>query len=199
VSIHEDAIWTVGIDGTAPTPLFRSAAVDPIGIDLSFVRYSPDGSMLAFVRNLHPGDASQVRIFVADADGTHVHRLTDATGPGLETDFAWSPDSKHIGFNLWVPVDPANVGGDWEPRPIGIAAVDAGGAASPILETGPSQGSQGATFEWSPDGSVLIAMPTKPTMAVMLNKPTIIDVVTGAARPLDVTVNAETSWQRLAP
>ncbi len=197
-SIAEDALWTLGIDGAAPRELIRKNAATSSGGDLSYARFSPDGSMLAFQQNLLP-DEPYIRIFVANADGTGARRLTNEAGPGYETDFAWSPDSKQIAFNRWVSVDPAQPSGDWEPQPIGIASVDRGGAGSSVFTAGPSQGSLGADFEWSPDGSALIAMPARPGQAVRLNPPTLIDVATGEARTLDLTTNAFASWQRLAP
>ena len=183
----------------------RAEGADPqerrhLGRRRSLVRALLAGRIDAGVHpELLPDHAEQLRIFVANADGTGAHRLTNVTGLGDEADFAWSPDSKQIAFNRWVPVDPAKLDGAWEPQPIGIAIVDGGGAGSSVFAAGPSQGSVGADFEWAPDGSALIAIPTRPDQAVTLTKPTIIDVDTGDARVLDVTTNAMASWQRLAP
>jgi hypothetical protein len=198
-SIGEDAIWTVGLDGAPPRELIRRTEATSGGGDLSEARYSPDGSKLAFQQNLLPDDPNQVRIFIANADGTNARRLTNATGPGVETDFAWSPDGTRIAFNRWVPVDATRRGGDWEPLAIGIAVVGEGDGPSPVTAAGPSQGAQGAVFDWSPDGSVLIAMAAKPAQAVLLDKPMIIDVTRGEVRSLGLGTNAAMSWQRLAP
>jgi hypothetical protein len=198
VSVKEDALWTVGIDGAEAKPLFqRTAGTDPDG-SFWYVRYSPDGTKLAYVERT-PDKPDQLRIWVADADGTHAHRLTNTVGRGDEAEFAWSPDSTHIAFNHWRPEDPANPDGDWDSLPIGIAAVDGGEVGSPVTPTGVSLGSQAATFEWSPEGSALIAIPHRPDIALTYTNPVIIDVATGDTRTLDVLVSTAANWQRQAP
>jgi dipeptidyl aminopeptidase/acylaminoacyl peptidase len=190
-SIPDVAMWTIGVDGGAPTELFRRAAGEPGG--MWDVRYSPDGTMLAFVSD------ADWRIYVVNADGTGLRRLTNAAGLGEETRFTWSPDSRFIAFNQWTPIDPDHPEGDWQPHPIGIAQVPAGDGGSPVVDTGPSLGAQGADFDWSPDGRSLIAIPTRPDIASRLNEPILIDVATGEPTTLHVTVNERTNWQRLAP
>lgn len=198
-SITEDALWALGVDGSPPRELLRRSGAESGGGDLQRARYSPDGTMIAFERNMLPEADGQLRIFIANADGTGARRLTDATGLGLETDLAWSPDSRFIAFNRWEPEDPAQPGGNWVPREIGVAAVGDGAGPQPVVPTGPSLGTQGADFEWSPDGSSLIAIPSRPSIASRLNQPLVIDVTTGEPRTLDVTVNERTNWQRVMP
>jgi WD40 repeat protein len=194
MSVKEDALWTVGIDGGAPERIYQRTAGTPTDGTFWYVRYSPDGTKLAYIMRL-PEHQDQTRIFIADADGTHAHRLTNTTGAGDETEFAWSPDSTRIAFNWWLPPDPNGP----NPEPISIAAVDGGEAGSPVVAVGPSQGVAGALFEWSPDGSALIAMPGKPDIAVQYSKPLVVDVTKGEVRTLDILVSAAASWQRQAP
>ncbi len=198
VSIAEDALWVIGTDGGAGTEIIRRSPADSGIGGLSYVRFSPDGSKVAFHQAV-PGADHEWRIFVANADGTAVRRLSDATGMGEESGFEWSPDGTRIAFNRWHPVDPANPDGEWHPEPIGLVRVGDSEGGSPVIATGPSLGVQGADFEWSPDGSALIAIPSKPEMASRLNQPMIIDVATGEVRMLEVTTTELTSWQRLAP
>lgn len=194
-SIKEEALWTIGIDGVPPTRIFQRAPGTEPDASFQWARFSPDGTKLAYLDRAQP---DQLRIFVANADGTSPHRLTNTTGTGDEREFAWSPDSSRIAFNHWRPEDPAKPDGDWDSLPIGIAAADGGAAGSPVTPTGVSQGSQAATFEWSPDGSSLIAIPTKPDIAVTYNNPVIIDVATGDTRTLDILVSTAANWQRQA-
>jgi dipeptidyl aminopeptidase/acylaminoacyl peptidase len=198
VSIAEDALWVVSTDGGAGTEIIRrSAAESGIG-GLSSVRFSPDGSKVAFHQQV-PGADHEWRIFVANADGTAVRRLTDATGMGEENGFEWSPDSTRIAFNRWNPVDEANPDGDWHPQPIGVVTVGDSEGGSPVNAIGPSLGAQGADYEWSPDGTAVIALPSKAQQSTRLVKPLLIDATTGEARTLDVRTIEVTSWQRLAP
>jgi hypothetical protein len=62
--------------------------------------------------------------------------------------------------------------------------------------------SDGAWFDYSPDGTALISIPATilgapyPTTNV---QPTTIDTRTGEARTLDWPVGSVLTWQRLAP
>lgn len=190
-SIAEDALWTVGIDGAPPTRILQQTPGTQHDGTYRYVRFSPDGTKLAYVMQLKPDES---RIFVADADGTHAHRLTDTTELSDENEFAWSPDSTHIAFNRFLPFDTTP-----NPEPIGIAAVDGGAGGSPVVAAGPSQGVAGAVFEWSPDGSALIAIPGRPDIAFTYTSPVIIDLAKGETRTLDILVSTAADWQRQAP
>ncbi len=67
------------------------------------VALSPDGRQLAWViqRDGKP------TIEVADADGSHAHRVTAAAKPGTcaESGIAWAPDSRHLAFIANCRVD----------------------------------------------------------------------------------------------
>ncbi len=70
------------------------------------------------------------------------------------------------------------------------------------MSTGPTPVSDGAWFDYSPDGTSLISIPGTilgtpyPTTHV---NPTVIDVATGKARTVDWQVGSVMTWQRLAP
>jgi TolB protein len=56
--------------------------------------WSPDGTKIAFVR----GQGDSVNIWVMNADGTDVHRLTAS---GKDYDPSWSPDGRQIVFSSY--------------------------------------------------------------------------------------------------
>jgi LysM repeat protein len=58
----------------------------------AFPRWSPDGQQIAFQRDT----GGNVDIYIMNADGDHVRRLTDA--PGHDALPAWTPDGRRIVF-----------------------------------------------------------------------------------------------------
>jgi Tol biopolymer transport system component len=74
-------VWSSGADGNGSRRLLRRA-YSPA--------WSPDGSRLAFVSN-RSGDEE---VYVANADGTRLTRLTRLSVPDLAP--AWSPDGKRL-------------------------------------------------------------------------------------------------------
>jgi Tol biopolymer transport system component len=55
--------------------------------------WSPNGKQVAFEKEVEPGN---VEVFVMNADGTDVRRLTDSPGPDVWPD--WFPDGRRIAF-----------------------------------------------------------------------------------------------------
>jgi Tol biopolymer transport system component len=83
------SIYVLPLDGSAaPTQI---TDVGP-GIDADPI-WSPDGSQLAFRREVGDGER---RVMLMGTDGSDVRQLTD--GPGLDQDPAWSPDGARIAF-----------------------------------------------------------------------------------------------------
>lgn len=76
-------IWTIAADGTQLRRLIRKA---------SLPSWSPDGTLIAFVSH-RSGDEE---LYVANADGTGVRRLTRSPGPDLSP--AWSSDGQRIAW-----------------------------------------------------------------------------------------------------
>jgi Tol biopolymer transport system component len=129
-------IWVVNADGSNPTKLIDDGSVPA---------WSPDGNEIAFAR-ADPGTfvpagnnavGTGFSIYVMDADGTNVHRLTSA----VHEDFApaWSPDGTHIAFLR---------SGE------GVFVMNADGTGQRQL-TGPEIEVFGAP-DWSPDGATLV-------------------------------------------
>ena len=107
---------------------------------------------------------------------------------------AWSPDSKRIAFDRWLKNEST---GTWDIQPIGIASVSDGAVTS----LGPTPVSDGAWFDFSPDGASLISIPgtvlgeSYPTTLVT---PMAIDTTTGQTRTLDWQIGSALTWQRRA-
>ena len=78
-------IWIMNADGSNQRPLLTDAAFE----SPTELRWSPDGRSIAF--NAYANDISNVRVIViANADGSHAHRLTtNVTGEQWPS---WSPD-----------------------------------------------------------------------------------------------------------
>ncbi|MDF2752052.1 MAG: TolB protein [Gaiellaceae bacterium] len=135
--------------------------------------WSPDGSRIAFTSVRRDG------IFVMNADGTSLRRVT--TSPSLDLEATWSPDGRRLAFSRNVPgykteifvvgVDgkglrrlTSNRGADYEPdwAPNGkrIAwsfVASRAGIPSGIFTMNPDASSkrirgQGIAPDWSPDG-----------------------------------------------
>lgn len=118
-------VRTHGLDGTAQEQQLRSGAADP------FVRWSPDGTRLAYVVT---GEHSAT--VIANADGTDPHDV----GVGLNAEgVAWSPDGGRIAFS-WATGK-------------GTTAISILDLATSDVERLPSIDGYWRSFDWSPDGT----------------------------------------------
>jgi Tol biopolymer transport system component len=93
-----EGIWTVNVDGTE-----REQLTAPGGglTDLSQPAWSPNGTAIAFqgARPTGSDGAYEEDIYLVDADGSNVRRLTDGSIPVGEP--AWSPDGSKIAYTRW--------------------------------------------------------------------------------------------------
>lgn len=173
------------------------------GDDLGDSRWSPDGTAVVY-HTAPPDDRESQRLFIVKADGTDARQITDAPGIWWDIDATWSPTSDRIAFDRYE-----QVGGSWLVRQLAIYDVASGElleigplprearAAQPNPGDGTASFGEGYWFEWSPDGTSLLAIPGEG-----LAHPVLIDVATGEWRNLDPTVAPDfvfQAWQRVAP
>jgi Tol biopolymer transport system component len=124
--------------------------------DIEYPAWSPDGSEVAFMAQ-EPGangNDPDYNLFVMDADGRHVHRLTTYTGEDGWP--AWSPDGSQIVFSSTR--DDCAVSDDSGCRSTG----DIGPWADVWIMNADGSNQRRVTFEfgqffaWSPDGSAIL-------------------------------------------
>src|SRR5256885_8849439 len=121
----------MNLDGSGLRRLTRHPGID---FDPA---WSPDGTVIAFWRALHRGKRETRQIFVVNADGSGLRRLT--WGANSEAP-AWSPDGKRIAF-----ARTASKRGDiWMMRPDGTGQQRVTGGAAD--DDDPA---------WAPDGTAI--------------------------------------------
>jgi len=174
-------------------------------------RWSPDGQWLAFLSKRADKYAN---VWLLPTGGGEAWRLTDSKSDVAQ--LSWSPDGKWIAFVAPEPAPPDKekrdrekddarvVDGDDRPGRLWLISVpqQAGGAreARQLLSPGRSvggmpEGGAADALDWSPDGRTIAfahtARPTAndwPTSDISL-----VDVASGAVRPLAATGASETS------
>jgi Tol biopolymer transport system component len=125
------------VDGLPPQALF----------DRRTASWSPDGAKVSFAAFLGPpsevhAGLTQRAVFVADSDGTNVHRVTP---PGQIPDARWSPDGR------WIAFTRAGQNG------LGVFLVHPDGRdLHPVIPPGGGLASWGPV--WSPDGQHLLVV-----------------------------------------
>jgi Tol biopolymer transport system component len=138
-------IATIRTDGS------RLQELGPEGMFTYAPNWSPDGTMIAFMGEPVSGPGPQFQIFVMDADGSNVRRLTTPRNLGADPAWSmsaqpqWSPDGSTIVFSK--ETDPETKHG-WSGR-IWTVPVD-GGSPSPLTTT---LGADEHDPSYSPDGS----------------------------------------------
>jgi Tol biopolymer transport system component len=136
----ESYLARVAVDGSGLERITVRPSADMLASDAAPV-VSPDGSTIAFHRALAGTDkASEPHVYVVDADGSNLRRLTDRDAPELNP--SWSPDGRRVAFA-------AVSDGQFD---LYVAARD-GSDARPLVET---SGADEDFVAWSPDGQTLV-------------------------------------------
>ncbi len=125
---------------------------DPLNY-ISFARYSPDGSQIAFIKIPDSQTPFTVgELWVMNADGTDAHKLADAdAGHGYAEN--WSPDGTQIAFVKRENPDDksANQSADSLISNIYVVNVQRG----EVSQVTHLAGGRAETPHWSPDGNTL--------------------------------------------
>jgi Tol biopolymer transport system component len=174
------AYFLVNADGTGRE---RIAGVSPDAVNDP--QFSADGSQLVYA-TWGLGEGLQGRIHVLDIE-TGIDRalMFDGSAGTNELDPQFSPDGNSLLFERYI-ADPPEGG-----YQLVVASVD-GGSVTPI---GPIHrtGTDGATTEFSPDGTQVLATYNDDRSTWLL------DVDGSGEQQLLVSGEGGTSWQRLAP
>jgi Tol biopolymer transport system component len=132
---HE--IYTMNSDGSRLTQLTPTD-----GIPSNQPVWSPDGTKIAFWSYSDGASGSNADVYVMNADGSGVRRLT--THPDRETAPAWSPDGTKIAFERHG----ATLSDIW--------VMNASDGVSQVNLTPNSAASLDLSPDWSPDGTKIV-------------------------------------------
>ena len=196
---HGSQIVAVDLEG-GPEVVLASGGSDN---DFGSARWSPDGSHVVY--NSSPAeDAASQRLFIVRADGTGTRQITDARGIWFDINATWSPDGTRIAFVRYERVDT-----EWDVRSSAIYSVADGTivaagplprdvrAQAPTAGDGSASPGEGFSLEWSPDGTMLLAVPSEAS-----GHPVLIDPDDGSWQALDIRLepaDVTQIWQRRAP
>ena len=133
-------IFVMNVDGSGQARLTDSRA-DGLGLHATEPAWSPDGGKIAFTRTIAEAGNVDEEIYVINADGTGLTRLTENPSDGftLSNDLspAWSPDGTELVFS-------SRRDGRY-----GVHVMDADGGGVRRLLDAP----QASFPAWSPDGT----------------------------------------------
>jgi dipeptidyl aminopeptidase/acylaminoacyl peptidase len=157
---------------------------------ISFARWSPDGSQIAFIKIPDTQTPFTVgELWVMNADGSHARKLADAdAGHGHAAN--WSPDGKKIAFVARENPEDKNADQSSEALISNIYIVEVeSGKLDPV--TG-FDNARAETPFWSPDGNTL-------AFTTVLNgrmQVQIADMLTGDIKPLPTESACCPAWLR---
>ncbi|MGZ6316768.1 MAG: TolB family protein [Anaerolineales bacterium] len=169
-------MWLARFDGR----VVEQVIADPHSY-LSFARWSPDGSRIAFIKIPDSEVPFTVGgLWVMQADGSNARKLSDAdAGHGFAE--AWSPDGSRIAFIVRENATDAQADQNADALRSNVAIVNVKNGSQAPLTSFPSARVEAPT--WSPDGNML-------TFTVVLNDRMNVYVVIAASGEIRETIAA---------
>ncbi len=168
-------LYLVGVDGTGLKPITSLNGGDGA---FQWISPSPDGSRVAF--GMYP----ELQVHVVTIDQGRDQLISPDGNAGLNFP-RWSPDGTRIAV-LQVPRAPTG--------PTRIGVIPAADVSPQVTLTGP-EFTGGVQFDWSPDGSAILAVQWE------TDEPWRLDPAGGPGQRMSWTIASPDSieWQRLAP
>jgi Tol biopolymer transport system component len=182
-----NGLYATKRDGSGIRPLLTPKTGGVAFVSLTSAEWSPDGRRIAV--SVHPpsDDESRMFIYVMNANGSDIRRLSPGCAVNTSENFAaWSPDSTRIALMRWC------TGGGADDGVQPITVVDVATGASRAIGDVQLNGYNG--FAWSPDGTCIIEVPGPPVDDA--RQILIVDATTGAVRRTGQYTDNPPSWQR---
>ena len=161
------------------------------GIDVGYVRVSPDGSQIAYSRSnatSTPESGNTYQVHVVGIDGHGDRTLPMPPGAVFQDAPAWSND----GTRLAITRGYAEHNED-----MALAAVPADGSGTGVESAHGLTGCCDTLLQWSPDDTSVLVMPEEMSDSVT-KQHLLFDPSTGATTPAPWTASDPPAWQRLA-
>jgi Tol biopolymer transport system component len=180
------ALYAIDADGTDPRMLVEAKFDDEMGLDLSSVAFSADGSRIFYqVGGTAPNpDDGCCRLWVMDADGTNAHEFMPPAGRAWDGQASVSPDGTWVAYWHVPSVEQPH-------NRVSVARADGTGSVTAV---GPSVTGI-ARWIWSPDSSKILMFDD----ALETGSAYLLDPAGGPWTTVPWQSDGDLDWQRVAP